>query len=293
MLGRVEIRSSEADWRPLRPGDALCTGDTVRAHERTGAALRLENEVLLRLDQNSMLTLGEAEPDKPSVMELLRGWLHVITRHRKQFRVTTPIVNAVVEGTEFTVAAQPNRSSVTVHEGRVQMQSPGGVLALESGQTGQVLDGGPPQLFPLVRPLDAVQWALYFPPVLRPRPGLDPAAVEASQLLSVGRVDEAAPILKALSARGDTDAQALEAIVLLVLGDRAAARERIQEALKGPPSVAALLASSYVQQSEFRLEDALASAERAAQLEPNNALAIARLAELQLSTGDFRSALRS
>src|SRR5713226_4138844 len=163
--GRVEVRASpQAAWQPVRPDDALCAGDAVRVLERSRAGLLLKNDVLLRLDQNSILTLGEAEPEKCSVMDLIRGWLHVITRGCKEFRVTTPVANAMVEGTEFTISAEPDRSSVTVNEGRVQMQSQGGALALESGQAGIVRGSGAPQPFAIVRPLDAVQWALYFPP---------------------------------------------------------------------------------------------------------------------------------
>ena len=323
--GRVEVRADpQAAWQPVRPDDALCAGDAVHVLALSRAALILANDVLLRLDQNSVLTLGEAEPEKPSVMELIRGWLHVITRHRKQFRVTTPVVNAVVEGTEFTISAEPDRSRVTVNEGRVQMQSQGGALALESGQAGVVRGTGAPQPFPRVRPLDAVQWALYFPPLLRHRPGLkDPAfsrleqeasklalegdatgalervaqippdarteslrTFEASLLLSVGRVDEAGAILKAQPASADPDALALDAIMQLIAGDRSQAAARAEAAVRAGRTATALLAQSFVQQSEFKLEDALQSARRATEVEPDNAIAWARLSELDLSTGE-------
>jgi len=323
--GRVEVRANpQAAWQPLRPDDTLCAGDAVQVLERSRAGLLLANDVLLRLDQNSVLMLGEADPEKPSVMEFLRGWLHVITRHRKQFRVTTPVANAMVEGTEFTISAEPDRSSVTVDEGRVQMQSRGGTLALESGQAGEVRGTGAPQAFPRVRPLDAVQWALYFPPVLRYRPSLkDPVfskleeeasklalegdasgalervgqippnirteslrTFEASLLLSVGRVDEAAAILKAQSASSDPDALALDAILQLIAGDRSQAAARAEAAVRARPTAAALLARSFVQQSQFKLEDALQSVKRATEVEPDNAIAWARLSELQLSIGE-------
>jgi len=323
--GRVEARADpQSAWQRVRPDDALCAGDSVRVLELSRAGLLLANDVLLRLDQNSVLTLGEAEPEKPSVMELLRGWLHVITRHRKQFRVTTPVVNAVVEGTEFTVSTGPGESSVAVNEGRVQMQSQGGALALESGQAAVVRGTGAPQPFPRVRPLDAVQWALYFPPVLRHRPSLkDPAlskleqeaaklalesdatgalervgqipsgarseplrAFEASLLLSVGRVDEAAAILKAQAASAGPDALALDAIMQLISGDRGQAAARAEAAVRAGRTAAALLAQSFVRQSEFKLEEALQSARSATEVEPENAIAWARLSELELSTGE-------
>src|SRR6185295_13434957 len=57
-----------------------------------------------------------------------------------------------------------------------------------------------------------------------------------------------------------------------------------------PNSAPAWLAFSYAQQADFKLEASLASAKHAADLTPSSALALARLAELQLSLGWTRDA---
>ena len=60
-----------------------------------------------------------------------------------------------------------------------------------------------------------------------------------------------------------------------------------QQAVSAAPnSATALIALSYAQQARFDLEGARASLKKAVELEPHNALAWARLAELQSSFGD-------
>ena len=60
-----------------------------------------------------------------------------------------------------------------------------------------------------------------------------------------------------------------------------------------PDSATAQIALSYAQQARFDLEGARASLEKAVQLDPHNALAWARLAELQSSFGDLKKALKA
>jgi len=49
---------------------------------------------------------------------------------------------------------------------------------LESGQTTTVGPTQPPAVQVLVKPADAVQWALYYPPIVDPQFGADPIAVD-------------------------------------------------------------------------------------------------------------------
>jgi hypothetical protein len=284
--GRVEFKTRSSDWSAVQLEQPLCAGDIVRVLERSRAGLALRNDILLRLDQNTVLTVGAAQVEQPTVLDLVRGWLHVITRHRKQFRVTTPFVNAVVEGTEFTVSAEDSQSAVLVTEGRVRMENARGGLALGAGESGLAKDGAEPLPYLQVRPRDAVQWALYFPPVLRYAPrevdapdreaarlaaegdltgalaslaavpasqrSAQSRAFEASLLLSVGRVDEARALLDELEVRTppSPDVLALRAIIALTTGERTRASELAARAVQSsPPSAAAWVAQSYVQQA--------------------------------------------
>ena len=67
-----------------------------------------------------------------------------------------------------------------------------------------------------------------------------------------------------------------------------------QQAVEAAPdSATAQIALSYAQQARFDLEGARASLEKAVQLDPQNALAWARLAELQSSFGELEKALKA
>jgi Tfp pilus assembly protein PilF len=155
----------------------------------------------------------------------------------------------------------------------------------------------------VVRPRDAVQWALYYPPVIYFPEGVredrgDPRflAYNASQLLAVGRVDEAdAEIGRALRLDPNySDALALQSIIAVVQNERDKALSAAQQAVKADPnSATAQIALSYAQQASFDLEGARASLEKAVQLDPENALAWARLAELQASFGYLTQSVES
>ena len=118
-------------------------------------------------------------------------------------------------------------------------------------------------------------------------------AYRASLLLAVGRVDEAdADIERALRLDpNDSDALALQTIIAVVQNEqRQSARllpSRPSRRLRTPPR--ALIALSYAQQARFDLEGARASLQKAVELEPQNALAWARLAEIHSSFGEAGS----
>ena len=165
--------------------------------------------------------------------------------------------------------------------------------------------GKAPVLRVVVKPRDAVQWALYYLPVMYVPPGEVPKedigdprflAYRASQLLAVGRVDEAgADIERALSLDPKySDAFALQAIIAVVQNEKDKALSAAQKAIDaGPDSATARIAMSYAQQAGFDLEGARSSVEEAVTLDPNNALAWARLAELWSSFGRLGKALNA
>ena len=90
-------------------------------------------------------------------------------------------------------------------------------------------------------------------------------------------------------APNDANALALQAIIAVVAGRQGQALDGRQQAVRRRPTRrAALIALSYAQQARFDLEGARASVEQAGELEPQNALAWARLAELRSSFGESR-----
>ena len=63
-----------------------------------------------------------------------------------------------------------DRATITVFEGRVSASNAAGTLTLASGESAVALAGQAPARWVLtVTPADAVQWALYYPPVVEYR----------------------------------------------------------------------------------------------------------------------------
>jgi len=302
--GTVEVKKvGEARWQPVELNDTYCPGDEIRAGENSRANLALINEAVLRLNQNTSMTLREFKEEKTSLVDLFKGAAHFFSRRPRSLEVQTPYAIAGVRGTEFFIEVQEGQTFLSIFQGEVLAQNKYGQLTLTSGQSAVAEEGKAPAMRVVVRPRDAVQWALYYPPVLYFPEGVredrsDPRflAYNASQLLAVGRVDEAdAEIGRALRLDPNySDAFALQAIIYVVQNERDKALSAAQQAVKADPnSATAQIALSYAQQARFDLEGARASLERAVQLDPENGLAWARLAELQASFGYLTQSVES
>jgi tetratricopeptide (TPR) repeat protein len=303
--GTVEYRASGEDaWRQVGPEEALCPGDTVRVGAQSRASLQLRNQSVMRLNENTAFTLAAAEQEgRPFLVEMLQGAAHFLSRKPRSLDVNTPYTIAGVRGTEFSIAVADGRTDLIVFEGMVLAQNQHGQVELTSGQAAVAMEGQAPARTVLVRPRDAVQWALYYPQIGTPEkkdPGIRPEAYDsaqrASELLAVGQAGRANEELeRALKADPNfAEAYALQSIIALVQneGDRAGAlADRAVQAR--PESASAWLAQSYVQQSRFDVEGARASREKAVQAEPQNALAWAALAESWTMTGNLNKALEA
>jgi tetratricopeptide (TPR) repeat protein len=296
--GTVEVqRAGETQWQTVKLDDTFCPGDTIRVDDRSRTALALENQPLLRLDQNTTITLGGVKEKRGAVVALAKGAVHFFSRIRRNLEVMTGFVNAGVEGTEGFIRVEEDRTLITIFEGQVLASNAAGSLTLTGSQSAVAEAGKAPVGRVVVRPRDAVHWALYYPPVMLFAPGEAPKedpgdprflAYRASQLLAVGRVDEAgADIQRALSLDpAYSDAYALQTIIFVVQNEREKVVGSAQKAVEtGPNSATARIAMSYAQQAGFDLEAARASVEEAVKLDPDDALAWARLAELWSSFG--------
>lgn len=325
--GVIEARRADAtEWRPARLNDYLCPGDTLRAQRRARGALLLHGETLIRIDQHTALTLLPSREPGRRWIDLLYGVAHFISRVSRSLDVKTPYVNAAVEGTEFLLRIGADQTLLAVYEGVVRASNDAGEARVTTGETITAAPGRAPSPYALVRPRDAVQWALYYPPLVYYRPeqledqpamqrardaerrGDIDAAVEAlagaddarlltyraALQLGVGRADAArADLERALARAPDAgEARALLSMMAAVSDDRDRALRLAQESVSAAPqSPIALLALSYASQAIFNLEAARDAAERAARQDPANAIAWARLAELHLSMGDTERAL--
>lgn len=289
--GTVEVQpAGQTQWQPVKLNDTFRPGDTIRVQERSRADIALLNQSVLRLNANSTITIEAPKEQKTGVINLIRGAAHFFSRGPNSLEVTTPFTVAGVRGTEFFINLEPAAAQLTVFEGTVVAASPAGSLTMRDGQSAVAQAGQAPVERIVARPRDAVQWTLYYPPVIQDQKA---PAYQAQMLLAVGAVDEARGAIRAAlqATPNNADALSVQSIMTLVQGDKDQALQLAQSAVQAAPSSAsALVARSYAEQARFDLQAARASAQQAVDAEPNNALAWARLAELQSSFGELDKA---
>jgi tetratricopeptide (TPR) repeat protein len=318
--GIVEVQTAgQTTWsRVTRLDTRLCDGDRLRTGPAGRSALFLQPESLVRIDRNTTISVSQL-PEETLVeffQQDLRpaasnscGAGYFISRFPRKLKVRSPHLSAAVEGTEFLVAMSCDMDQVSVFEGNVrvsQLADASASVLLQSGQTAAAGPGEAPAIKLNIKPKDAVQWVVYYPPLTPPDAKFDEDCrvvptdqraacliARAEQLLRTGHVDEArSQINDALAvAPMSSDAKALQSILHLVRNEKADAVRAAKEAVDASPgSAPAWIALSYAQQADFKLEAALTSAHRAMDIAPNNALALSRVAEIQLSLGWNREA---
>ncbi|UCF85506.1 MAG: FecR domain-containing protein, partial [Desulfobacteraceae bacterium] len=171
MQGNVQARKAgETQWVPVKLNDTYCSGDMIRLEKRSRAAVVLPNEIILRLDQKTTIIFSGLEKKRTSLLDLLKGAVHFFSRTPRSLKVATPFVNGSVEGTEFFVRVERDQTFLSIFEGRVAVTNEVGRLTLTSGQSAIAVEGQAPTPRVVVRPRDAVQWALYYPPIIDYRP---------------------------------------------------------------------------------------------------------------------------
>jgi Flp pilus assembly protein TadD len=311
-------------WQAATLNQTICQGTMLKVEPYSRASLVLPNGIVLRMDEGTEVTLQGIEIEKPTLLNLLKGFIHFISRTPRQLEINTPIANAGPEGTEFAIKVDDNNASLWVYEGKVKFFNTKGAIKLKPGEAAQAQAGQAPQAKIDVRPKDAVNWALYYPPILPyPAPGmvvdngirsaiddfrkgqaasalsnLDKLSigqqspyflkVRAAMRLTLGRVELAQQDIQTLLAANpkDADALAIKSVMALTQNRKDEAYQLAQQAVAAnPQSATAYSALSYAEQGGFNLDKAQAAADQAAKLAPHDAMTWARKAELELSQG--------
>ncbi len=318
-------RAASDQWLPAPLNEALCEGDTIRVGERSRAAVSLINEAVLRIDQATTIRLLDitGEEKERSWLDLLNGALQSFSRKPRLISVNTPYLNGSIEGTEFAMRVEDGTTQITVIEGVVTAANDQGSVALRPGEAASASAGLAPQRRIVVRPRDQVQWSLYYPPIFSadaiaarspmlaeasacagrgdtacafaeldrvPTSGRDAYffLLRSSLLLSVGQVEYArTDIDEALRQDPGTGlAYALRSVIAVTQDDR---EQALADGRRGvelsPDSASAKIALSYALQADLQLQQARDTLQQAVDQHPDDALALARLAELQLMLG--------
>lgn len=310
------------DWQEAHLEQTFCEGSRIRVEDYSRASLLLPNGITLRLNEGTVLSLNGIAASQPALLDMVKGFVHFISRTPKQLKITTPIANAGPEGTEFALNVDSGQASLWVYEGAVKFFNDQGNVRLTSGQGAQVRAGQAPVNRLDIKPENAVNWALYYPPLLPPagsesnaeiakasgefRHGRNDAALaildslpaamqtafflktRAAILLSIGRVESALADIRRLQDAypDDGDALALQSVIALAQNRKEEAYTLAQRATAAAPqSSAAYSALSYAEQGRFDLEKALKAADQATKLASKDAMAWARKAELELALG--------
>ena len=372
--GAVELRkASTSAWAKASERDKIEPLDAIRTRKNSRAGVLFLDGLLVRLNERTTMEFDPSATGKINErpVRLGVGTAYFFSREPKKFpRINTPTVSASVRGTEFVVNVTENQSIVSVLEGIVDCRNDFGSVELRSGEEAIAIKGQAPVKRIMVKPDDAVEWALYYPAILslsdfpdfisqgsadeqagvsllkkrdyqgaasrfagnswRSAMGRSLVAYQDGELerafkhiedfqgakpagmllylaslnASVGQVLEADEILE--QARQSIEVStpeyqkqllasyySLKSLIKLVQNDKLEALRLSDEAVsQSRTSVASALTRSYVKQAFFDLEESKSSLHRAVELEPDSALAKARLAEMHLGFGDVEQSIK-
>lgn len=329
--GQVQaLSAASSNWIPAIENQIMCGDDSIHTGELSRAVLRMAVDMSTYMTMDELTLMSFHLHNKRVQIGLERGQAHIRSHTPQSFDVTTPFVNAGIEGTEFLVHADAGQAEVTVFEGRVKVSNALGEVIITNGQTAMAEAGKAPVLKQLTfKPTDAVQWAAYYPPIIdtatlrnaagnpniqaalaayqagnilkalealsqtSAEPNADEIVFQIGLLLSLGRVDAAQPLLQQVLQRfpDNSSLYALQALIALAHNDKAAAERHARQAIAlAPNNPVAHIAMSYVDQAFFRLDQARQDTEQALRVAPDNALAFCRQAEVLAASGNLEQA---
>ncbi len=297
--GTVEVqRVGTSQWQPVQLNDTFRAGDTIRVLEKSRADISMLDQSVLRLNANTTITVEGVKDGGTGLLNMLKGAAYFLSRGPRSLEVRTPFAVAGVRGTEFLVSVEAAQAQVTVFEGTVVAENQSGNLTLRGGQSAVAEAGKAPTLRLVARPRDAVQWTLYYPPVIYFRadelpPGPDWQAVRQSiEFYRVGDLQKAFQTLGTVSGSlRDPRFFIYRASLLLAVGRADEAATDIQQALALQPqesNALALQAIIAVVQNEN--EKALAVAQQAVGAAPRSATPFIALSYAQQSRFDLEGA---
>ncbi len=302
--GNVEVRGKDTEvWQPVKTDAEICAGDSITVRRYSRAVLRLEAEQTnVQLGEDTTLTLPGTKDQEFSVVELLKGVTHFISRVPHALKIKTPFVNAAVEGTEFVIKVDDEQALVSVSEGHVNTDNADGKLLLQSGQSALTTRGAAPGAYTIADPMETVQWALYYPHVFEFEPqditnfGLEGWRTVVADSVRALRANDLRTALTLLEQPGDgitsTHYLLYRAHLLLMVGRVAEAQADIDQVLTTDPgSSVALVIRSIIAVTQGRSQLAFDAAQKAVQADANSAAAYLAMSYAYQAAFDLDSAL--
>jgi tetratricopeptide (TPR) repeat protein len=275
-LGRTELPSLSM---PLQLDDVIVTRQgraTVRFHS---------DGMVLRIGPDSRVQINESAKERDIKVFFGRLWAHVVRFKEQTTRFATSSTIAAVRGTEvsFGVAVDGDETQLAVLEGQVEAKTDAGSLTLKNGESAVARKGKAPAFSVRVRPQDAVQWALYYLPVLYTKPGelgtgqeWQGKVRESTEAYLKGDLGTALDSLENLDVKDIRDPRffTYRASLLLATGSVEKAGQDIEMALSlAPNNSEALALQAIVAVAKNQTDRALTIADRAARADPRSATA--------------------
>jgi len=180
--GKVEVsRDDGASWKDATRFEDIFKGDLIRTGELGRVSILLVDQTMMKIGPKSLVKVVEAVPSEKiemgkivkaalaklqrSLYKVFRGkiWL----RSQAVFELETPVVAVGVRGTELVVLVEDDGETVvSMIEGMAEVRNPYGAIVIAAGEGAVAKVGLAPVKKLLVRPEDAVQWALFYPAVV-------------------------------------------------------------------------------------------------------------------------------
>lgn len=137
LVGKVEIRSPKGgSWRPARAGMRVRMGWDIRTYVESTAELKFATGSVIRVDENTVVTVSKALVDKSAGGESETGmkvstgkiWANVkkLTNTKSKFDFETPTAVASIRGTRLGIDVRGGGTSIDVYEGLVMVRPRGG-----------------------------------------------------------------------------------------------------------------------------------------------------------------------
>jgi hypothetical protein len=173
VTGAVDVLpKGETQWMPLREGEVLNEGDSIRTGTGSKAIATLADQVVMAVEPESSVDLEKLQRserrDIDIKMNLARGqiWTDVGKLRTKgsRFYVTSPAVVTGVRGTIFTVQAGPEeKTTVAVVDGAVEVRTRNMIMSpvrVKENQMTEVTPNNPPTKPMAISAGFLAQWAL-------------------------------------------------------------------------------------------------------------------------------------
>jgi len=133
--GQVQVkRSGETQWSSARANMILLENDQIKALSQSRAELILDNQSVMRLSENTLLTIHKLEEERATQKETARMdiptgkvWVRMakLFNPASRYDVKTPTVIAGVQGTVYQVIVAGDQSTtIQVFQGAVNIYNP-------------------------------------------------------------------------------------------------------------------------------------------------------------------------